>query len=122
MILAVVGVGGFFAVNWLKAKPDGSGVSAEKGKTLANGVMAHRHGNVRHAKEIANYWLEVLPNSVAAQPTRVAGAVPLASGQAFKFHFEFGEDGYLYIIGPGEGNQPTAFLTEKPAEDLRPGK
>jgi hypothetical protein len=46
---------------------------------------------------------------------RVAGAVPLASGQAFKFHFEFDQDGYLYIIGPGERNQPTAFLTDKPA-------
>ncbi|MDQ2938056.1 MAG: DUF4384 domain-containing protein, partial [Acidobacteriota bacterium] len=37
------------------------------------------------------------------------------SGQAFKFHFEIGENGYLYIIGPGERNQPTAFLTDKPA-------
>jgi hypothetical protein len=46
---------------------------------------------------------------------RVAGSVPLVSGQAFKFHFEFGENGYLYIVGPGERNQPTAFLTEKPA-------
>jgi hypothetical protein len=46
---------------------------------------------------------------------RVAGAVPLASGQAFKFHFELGQDGFLYIVGPGERNQPTAFLTDKPA-------
>src|SRR2546422_9189219 len=46
---------------------------------------------------------------------RVAGAVPLASGQAFKFHFELGENGYLYILGPGERNQLTAFLTAKPA-------
>jgi hypothetical protein len=46
----------------------------------------------------------------------VAGTVPLASGEAFKFHFEFGDSGYLYIIGPGEGNKPTAFLTLYPAE------
>jgi hypothetical protein len=42
--------------------------------------------------------------------------VPLDSGQDFKFHFEFGEAGYLYIVGPGEGNRPTAFLTLYPIE------
>ena len=42
-------------------------------------------------------------------------ASPTLSGGAFKFHFEFGESGYVYIVGPGEKNQPTAFLTEKPA-------
>ena len=42
--------------------------------------------------------------------------MPLASGQAFKFHFDFGENGYLYIVGPGEQSRPTAFLTAKPAE------
>jgi hypothetical protein len=30
-------------------------------------------------------------------------------------HFVFAEDGYVYIFGPGEGNQPTAFLTTKPS-------
>lgn len=117
LILAVVSVGGFFAVNWLKAKPDEPAASAEKGKNLENDANGPADTEKSAAiKEVANYWLEVLPTSFATQPTRVAGAVPLASGQAFKFHLEFGEDGYLYIIGPGEGNQPTAFLTEKPAK------
>ena len=40
----------------------------------------------------------------------------MASGQSFKFHFVFDEDGYLYIVGPGDKNQPTAFLTAKPPE------
>jgi hypothetical protein len=40
--------------------------------------------------------------------------VPIASGQSFKFHFSFNDDGYLYIFGPGNNNQPTAFLTTKP--------
>jgi serine/threonine-protein kinase len=115
LILAIVGVGGFLAFNWLKSKPDESGVVAGKGKTPANGP-SDPSGTSAATKEAANYWLEVLPNSFAAQPTRVAGAVPLDSGQAFKFHFEFGEAGYLYIIGPGEGNRPTAFLTLYPAE------
>jgi hypothetical protein len=56
-----------------------------------------------------------LPNEPVAEPVRVAGTAPLKSGQAFKFHFEFSGNGYVYVIGPGEQNQPTAFLTEKPA-------
>jgi eukaryotic-like serine/threonine-protein kinase len=106
LILAVVGVGGFFAVNWLKAKPGDSSTagSGEKGKTPSAATT-----------EFGRYWLEILPNGSVTEPMRVAGAVPLASGQAFKFHFELGEDGYLYIVGPGERSKPTAFLTEKPA-------
>jgi serine/threonine-protein kinase len=116
LLLAVVGVGGFLAVNWLKAKPD-TGSAAEKGATSPNGTTDPAGANTSAAtKEVANYWLEVLPNALAAEPTRVAGPAPLASGQAFKFHFEFGESGYLYIFGPGDANRPTAFLTNKPAE------
>jgi len=112
LILAVVGIGGFFAMSWYKAKPgDKSTADSEKGKTTANGEIA-----TATTPEFGRYWLEVLPNADATEPMRVAGAVPLASGQAFKFHFEFSENGYLYIVGPGERNQPTAFLTEKPAD------
>ena len=117
LILAVVGVGGFFAVNWLKAKPNGSSIgSAENRKAAANGTNGSSSGDAAApTAEAGRYWLEVLPNALAAEPMRVAGAVPLVSCQAFKFHFEFGEDGYLYIVGPGERNQLTAFLTAKPA-------
>lgn len=116
LILALVGVGGFFAMNWLKAEPN-DGPTSGKGKTAANGTKSSSDPDVATTAttEFGRYWLEVLPNALAAEPLRVAGAVPLASGQAFKFHFEFGEDGYLYIVGPGERNQPTAFLTAKPA-------
>jgi serine/threonine protein kinase len=116
LVLVVVGVGGFFAFNWLNAKPDdtSTGVSG-KGKTATSGSGSNGSAGTAAGAEFGRYWLEVLPNVLAAEPQRVAGAAPLASGQAFKFHFEFGKNGYLYIIGPGEGNQPTAFLTEKPA-------
>jgi eukaryotic-like serine/threonine-protein kinase len=109
LILVVVGVGGFFAVNWLKTKPadNSTAGSGEKGKTGNDTANA--------ATEFGRYWLEVLPSGTVGEPMRVAGAVPLASGQAFKFHFDLGQNGYLYIIGPGERSQPTAFLTEKPA-------
>ncbi len=64
-------------------------------------------------REITSYWLELTPNG--GKPIRVAGLVPISSGQKFRFHFVFSEDGYIYIFGPGgEHNQPTAFLTTKP--------
>ncbi|HET7113580.1 MAG TPA: hypothetical protein VFI57_08055, partial [Pyrinomonadaceae bacterium] len=70
-------------------------------------------GTAAAPSEIASYWLELAPNG--GKPTRVAALVPIASGQQFKFHFVFTDNGYLYIFGPGgEHNQPTAFLTTKP--------
>jgi serine/threonine protein kinase len=108
--LIVVVVGGFFVVNWLRTKPeDVSTVDPGKGETGTNGTADPA------ATEFGRYWLEVLPNALAVEPERVAGTVPLASGQAFKFHFEFGGTGYLYIVGPGDKNQPTIFLTNQPA-------
>ena len=61
-------------------------------------------------------WL-VLERATGDQPPQVAGLVPIASGQSFKFHFVFSEPGYIYIFGPGDQNQPTAFLTAKPMPD-----
>lgn len=108
LILLVVGVGGFFAVKWLTAKngTDGTNVTENKNSPA--------NGSAGVAKDLGRYWLEVLPESVIGEPVRVAGVVPLASGQSFKFHFIFREGGYLYIVGPGEGSLPTAFLTAKP--------
>jgi hypothetical protein len=42
--------------------------------------------------EVSRYWIELEPGKRGEQ-----------------------KDGYLYIIGPGEKNQPTAFLTSKPS-------
>jgi serine/threonine-protein kinase len=68
-------------------------------------------------REISRYWLELEPARKGGESTQVAGLVPIASGQKLKFHFVFSEPGYLYIIGPGETNQPTAFLTTKPVPE-----
>jgi hypothetical protein len=65
--------------------------------------------------EISRYWLMLEPATRGGKLTRVAGLVPLASGQSFQMHFVFADDGYVYIFGPGEGNQQTAFLTTKPS-------
>jgi serine/threonine protein kinase len=107
VVLAVVGVGGIFAFSWFKSKPSPP-VATEKPATGPNGPVVA-------SSEFGRYWLETLPNELVAEPVRVAGTVPLKSGQAFKFHFEFSGNGYVYVIGPGEENQLTAFLTEKPA-------
>jgi serine/threonine protein kinase len=109
LIVVVAAVGGVFAINWWRTKtPDASSAASVKGKA---GTV---NGDKAPATEFGRYWLEVLPNPLA-ESERVVGTAPLASGEAFKFHLELGRNGYVYIIGPGERNQPTAFLTDKPA-------
>jgi serine/threonine-protein kinase len=107
VLLLALGIGGFWL--WNRSK------STATETTTAN---VNTSGPVVNApKEISRYWLELEP-AVAGRPvTKVAGR-PIASGQSFKFHFSFNEDGYLYIFGPGgNNNQPTAFLTTKPLAD-----
>ena len=107
VLLLVVGgsVGAFFL--WNKSRNTGTATgnsNTNTGATVAN-----------TPREITRYWLELEPALEGGQPNRVAALVPLASGQSFKFHFTFNEDGYLYIFGPGGNtNEPTAFLTTKP--------
>ena len=110
VVLLVLGVGGFFAVKKLTASSGESAGSNTSGNNVAGTSGAAT------PKEVAQYWLELLPESIIGDSVRVAGAVPLASEQSFKFHFMFAEPGYLYIVGPGNQNKPTAFLTAKPAE------
>jgi len=107
LILVMVGVGGFFAVNWLAGESDNTAGGTED-NNLASNVTGVE------TKNLGRYWLELLPESLIGEPVRVAGVVPLASEQSFKFHFVFSEDGFLCIVGPGEQNRPTAFLTAKP--------
>ncbi|HEV7744379.1 MAG TPA: serine/threonine-protein kinase [Pyrinomonadaceae bacterium] len=111
LVLVVAVVGGYFALNGFKTETGGgSGSITGKGKTGTGTEVSSTE-----APEIGRYWLEVLPN-VLAEPQRVAKPEPLPSGGAFKFHFEFSGSGFLYIVGPGEKNKPTAFLTNEPAE------
>ncbi len=103
LVVLAAGVGGFLL--WNRSKSTTT--------TGTNSSNTNSSGEVVTAPtEISRYWLELDPPD--GPVTRVAGLVPLASGQSFKFHFTFNEDGYLYIFGPGDGNQPTAFLTTKP--------
>ena len=87
LVLVVVGIGGFVALNWFKAKPvdDGSTGASGKGKTGGSGNTG---SGTAVAADLGRYWLEVLPNPLSIETQRVAGPAPLVSGQAFKFHFE----------------------------------
>jgi eukaryotic-like serine/threonine-protein kinase len=111
LVLVVVGVGGFVAFKLLNGKSDSmetnttSNTSTKTNDTAANAAV-----------EVGRYWLEVEPKP-NAQTIRVSGMDALQSGKSFKFHFSFNGDGNVYIVGPGEGNQTTAFLTSKPPKE-----
>jgi len=109
LVIAVVGIGGFFAVKWLKSTPTEQPTNTPGELTSST--------NPAVPVEIGRYWLEVFPDSSTDAPLKAAGPVPLVSGQTFRFRFQFSEAGYLYIIGPGEKNEPVMFLTGKPAPE-----
>jgi serine/threonine protein kinase len=109
LILIVGSIGGFFLIKSLRAGSaagNGSGVSGGSGS-----------GTTPTTREAMRYWLEVTAKATDAKSVRVAPMIPIASGQLLRFHFMPSDDGFLYLIGPGERNEPTAFLTATPAPD-----
>lgn len=104
VILLVAGVAGFFVWNKMKSSGTGNTTNANTTNVVPSAPV-----------EISRYWLELEPAKNGESRTKVAALVPIASGKSFKFQFVFEEDGYLYIFGPGDKNQPTAFLTTKPS-------
>ena len=106
VVLVLAGVGGASIFLWNRSRATtGATTTTSSGSTTAA---------VSTPREITRYWLELESAAVGGQTRRVAGPGAIASGQSFKFHFTFSETGYVYIFGPGENNQPTAFLTTKP--------
>jgi serine/threonine-protein kinase len=115
LLLVVGGLGGWFIYRRMNARAErrearvasNVGTGGEKGDASASGSSA---------TEALRYWLDVAPpgRCKVCENSRLAGDVTLRSGQQFKFHLVAREDGYLYIIGPGEGSVPTTFLTAKP--------
>src|SRR5882672_6428317 len=81
LVLVVVGVGGIFAMSWLKGKPDDSSGTTAGSRKTTKGANDPTNPNTATPAEFGRYWLEVLPNASVTEPMRVAGAVPLASGQ-----------------------------------------
>lgn len=107
LVLIVIGVGGYLLFRSFIQSPAGPGpATAAAG---SDNEMAPGH-------EIGRYWLQV--HTTGGDAVRAGERLILGSGQQFKFHFSPSENGYLYIIGPGNGNVPTTFLTAKPAADF----
>jgi hypothetical protein len=103
VVLVLAAVGGASIFLWNRSKTTtGATATTSTGSTTAA---------MSTPREITRYWLEL---ESGGQPALVAGLEPIKSGQSFKFHFNFSETGYVYIFGPGDKNQPTAFLTTKP--------
>lgn len=105
VIVLVAGVGGFLL--WNKSRSSSTTTTSNTNNPAVVPTAP---------KEITRYWLELGP-ATAERKTKVAALVPIASGQKFTFHLIFDEDGYFYIIGPGDNNQPMAFLTAKPLRE-----
>src|SRR5438132_9512967 len=107
VLLLIVGGGGFAIIHFMTGKTP-SNPSRNDSSNGPNGAdLAGGH-------EVGRYWVEVnTPNKSDA--VRAGDPLTMASGQKFKFHFSPSDNGYLYIIGPGNKNAPTTFLTAKPA-------
>jgi hypothetical protein len=103
LIIVVGGVAGVLIYLW-KTQSTTPALSGTTGTTVSA------------PQQIGSYWLE-LEGANEEPATKVAALVPIASGQNLQLHFRFGEDGYIYLIGPGgDTNKSTAFLTSKPPE------
>jgi len=108
VLLLIAGVGGFFVMSTMMKKSD---ANTAKTDAPANPSAA----DVAAGHEAARYWLQL--NS-EADSVRAGEALSLTSGQQFKLHFSPSENGYLYILGPGNNNALTTFLTDKPDKDF----
>ena len=114
LVLLAAGVGGFFVLRSMRgpAAVAGTDSNANSSGGKANGTSTGDTSAGGH--EITRYWLEV--ESEKGVTTMTAGTrVELGSGQSFKFHLSPSENGYLYIIGPGENNVLTTFLSAQPS-------
>ena len=123
-LLAVVGVGGWLAWSRLGAAPAVIENSEPRRGTTTNTTnsgTAGTNGGATTAATIEplNFWVQAYAHNGRGTDARVAGeAVTLASGQKFQLHFVPRENGYLYIVGPGEDNVPTTLLTAQPVPEL----
>src|SRR5687768_10898788 len=113
-VLVLAAVGGASIFLWNRSKtPTGATTGATPGATTTTS-SGSTTVPVSTPREITRYWLELEFVPAGGQTRLVSGLAPIKSGQSFKFHFNFSETGYVYIFGPGEKNQPMAFLTTKP--------
>ncbi len=109
VVLLVIGVGGFAVIRFMSGSPNNNTATATKPTTAGTDVAG--------GHEVGRYWLQVNSED-KSEAVRADEPLHMNSGQQFKFHFSPSENGYLYIIGPGENNAPTTFLTAKPSSEF----
>jgi len=110
VLLLIAGVGGYFVMHSMMGSSANTTASTNSPNTSAGGT------DVEPGHEVGRYWVQV--NTTDPGAVRAGEQVTMDSGQQFKIHFSPSENGYIYIIGPGEQNAPTTFLTAKPASDF----
>jgi serine/threonine-protein kinase len=109
VLLLIAGVGGYAVMHYMGSTPASTSATTKPPQTNEATDVAGGH-------EVGRYWLQV--NSEGkSEDVRADDPLHMNSGQQFRLHFSPSESGYLYIIGPGENNAPTTFLTAKPPAD-----
>jgi hypothetical protein len=111
VLLLVLGAGGYAVIHFMGSSTNGNAARTDPatGPNGAGGTDLAAGGH-----EVGRYWLE-LNTANKADAVRAGESLSMNSGQKFKFHFSPSDNGYLYVVGPGEKNAPTTFLTSKPA-------
>ncbi|HEY6229852.1 MAG TPA: protein kinase [Pyrinomonadaceae bacterium] len=111
--LLIAGVGGFFILHSMTgSSPSPTSTAKPNPENASNGAT---DASVGH--EVGRYWVEVNSEEKSGA-VRAGELLTMTSGQQFKLHFSPSENGYLYIVGPGDQNAPTTFLTAKPAAEF----
>ena len=110
VLLLIAGVGGYFVMHTMLNKPGAVTAGTDSPAKPAGSDLAGAH-------EVGRYWLQVNSDGDLSS-IRADDVMQMSSGQQFKFHFSPSENGFLYVVGPGDGNVPTTFLTAKPAPEF----
>ena len=110
VLLLIAGVGGYFVMHTMMNKPGAVTAGTDSPAKPAGADLVGAH-------EVGRYWLQVNSDGELSS-IRADDVVQMSSGQQFKFHFSPSQNGFLYVVGPGDGNVPTTFLTAKPASQF----
>jgi len=110
VLLLIAGVGGYFVMNTMMSKPATNTARTDSPTNTAGADLAAGH-------EAGRYWVQ-LNSEDKSDAVRAGETLTLKSGQQFKLHFSPSENGYLYILGPGNNNALTTFLTDRPDKDF----
>ena len=110
VLLLVLGAGGYAVIHFMSTSPNTNSAKTNPSKSATTTDPA------LGGHEVGRYWLEVDTKN-KAEAVRAGDSVAMQSGQSFRFHFSPSETGYLYIVGPGNKNVPTTFLTTTPGAE-----